>query len=418
MDDVKYSHKGEVLPKTTASSAKGKYPEGIEKAESNSTLLTQGKSQEQPFKEEYKKDLAVSGDRVTYKSTNSKRRAEDTKAPHKRSRTSVTTDTNRRLETFACPYYRKYPERHLDCINLRMIRISDVKQHLKRRHTFKHICTRCFEGFCSSKEYEEHVLQQSCPIVECNNNDSVSPDAQEALKYRVDRSSSSKVQWHEMSKILFGKLGLSLNPYQDGVFKEITGIIRGIWKNEGQNIISSLNDTRNVPCADQLRPLLSEILTKVEESFEKKEQKPPKETPRERSESGQGTPRMSPEEGILDHDGKPSGLSTSKDDCGPLEINGPHDWPMQDWSYETGLDTSNNIFNYNMLPEYPTHQIGCPFMNLSTGFFIPDGGRNWQFMGPSSSAAIDNIMAHQVSMGDFPFTGDDLLSTQMPNTYY
>ncbi|RBA13641.1 hypothetical protein FPRO05_02434 [Fusarium proliferatum] len=296
-----------------------------------------------------------------------------------------------------------------------MIRISDVKQHLKRRHTFKHLCTRCFEGFCSSKEYEEHVLQQSCPIVECNNNDSVSPAAQEALKYRVDRSSSSKVQWHEMSKILFGKLGLSLNPYQDGVFKEITGIIRGIWKSEGQNIISSLRDTGNVPCADQLRPLLSEILTKVEDTFEKKEQKPPKETPRERSESRQGTPRMSPKEGILDHDGKPSGLSTSKDECGPLEINGPHNSPMQDWA---GLDTSNNIFNYNMLPEYPTHQIGCPFMNLSTGFFVPDEGRNWQFMGPSSSTAIENIMAYQVSTGDFPLTGDDLLSTQMPNMYY
>ncbi|KAK7597384.1 hypothetical protein V3481_003969 [Fusarium oxysporum f. sp. vasinfectum] len=201
-----------------------------------------------------------------------------------------------------------------------------------------------------------------------------------------------------MSRILFGKLGLSLNPYQDGVFKEITGIIRGIWKNEGQNIISSLRDTRNVPCADQLRPLLSEILARVEDCFEKKEQKPSKESPRERSESNQG-------------------LSTIKNDCGPLEINESHNLPMQDWSYATGLDTSNNIFNHTMLPEYQNHQVGCPFMNLSAGLLHPDDGRNWQFMGPNSITVMENIMAHQVSMGDFPFTDSDLLSAQTPNLY-
>ncbi|KAH7226823.1 hypothetical protein BKA60DRAFT_447271 [Fusarium oxysporum] len=381
-----------------SSSAKGKYSEDIGNVEPNPALLPKGKGQEQPSKEGYQKYLTLSGDKVTDKPSNSKRRADDTKATHKRSRTSMTTDTNKRPETFACPYYRKDPERHLDCINLKMIRISDVKQHLKRRHTFNYSCTRCFEGFSSSKEYEGHVLEQACPIVECNNNDSVSPTAQEALKYRVDRSSSSQVQWHEMSRILFGKLGLSLNPYQDGVFKEITGIIRGIWKNEGQNIISSLRDTRNVPCADQLRPLLSEILARVEDCFEKKEQKPSKESPRERSESNQG-------------------LSTIKNDCGPLEINESHNLPMQDWSYATGLDTSNNIFNHTMLPEYQNHQVGCPFMNLSAGLLQPDDGRNWQFMGPNSITVMENIMAHQVSMGDFPFTDSDLLSAQTPNLY-
>ncbi|KAF5710536.1 hypothetical protein FMUND_9460 [Fusarium mundagurra] len=412
-------HHEQVLdPQKDACRAQWKYSENIEKVESNPALLPKEKGHEQPSEEGYQKELACSGDKVTDKSLNLKRRAEDTKTSHKRSRTSTATDTNKRVETFACPYYRKDPERHLDCINLKMIRISDVKQHLKRRHTFNQLCTRCFEGFSSSEEYEGHILQQSCPIVECNNDYSVSPTAQEALKYRVDRSSSSEVQWHEMSKILFGKLGLSLNPYQDGVFKEITGIIRGIWKNEGQNIVSSLGETQSVPCADQLRPLWSEILTRVEDCFEQKEQKSSKVNPRERSESNQSTPRMSPEEGKLNHDGKPSsGLSTIENDCEPLEVNGPHNFPMQDWSHTSGPDPSNNIFNYNMLPEYQNHQIGCPFMNLSSDLFIPDEGRNWQFMSPSYSTAMDNIMAHQTFMGDFQFTGDDLLSTQMPNMY-
>ncbi|KAF4954479.1 hypothetical protein FGADI_5258 [Fusarium gaditjirri] len=358
----------------------------------------QARYQEQHSKEGYQKSPPISGHKITEKPSNSKRKADDSREPHKRIRTSMTADTNKRLETYACPYYRKDPERHLDCINLKMLRISDVKQHLKRRHTFNHSCTRCFKGFSSSTEYEEHVLQQACPIVECNNNDSLSPTAQEALKDRVDRSSSSEHQWHQMSKILFGELGLSLNPYQDGVFKEITGIIRGIWKNEGQNIISSLSETQNVPCADQLRPLLSEILTRVEDCFEQKEQKPSKESPREGSESNQGA-------------------SIIKNDCGPLGINEPHNLPMQDWYFSTGLHTSDNPFSYTMLPEYQNQQVGCPFMNLSAGLRYPDDGRNWQFMGPNSTTAMENIMAHQVSMGEFSFTEDDLVSTQMPNMF-
>ncbi|PNP85185.1 hypothetical protein FNYG_01414 [Fusarium nygamai] len=299
-----------------------------------------------------------------------------------------------------------------------MIRISDVKQHLKRRHTSNYSCTRCFEGFSSSEIYEEHVLSQSCPIAECNNNDGVSPIAQQALKDRVDRSSSSERQWHEICRILFGKLELSLNPYQDGVFKEITGIIRGIWKNEGQNIVSSLGETRNVPCADQLRPLWSEILTRVEDCFEEKEEKSSKVSPRERSESNESTPKLSSEEAKLNQDVRPSsGLSTIENECEPLEVNGSHNFPTQDWSHTSSPDPSNSIFNYGMLPEYQNHQIGCPFMNLSAGFFIPDDGRNWQFMSPSYSTATENLMAHQAFMGDFQFTGDDLLSTQMHDMY-
>ncbi|KAF4415734.1 hypothetical protein FACUT_13133 [Fusarium acutatum] len=304
----------------------------------------QARSQEQPCEEGHEKDLALSDNKITDKTSNSKRRADDTKEPHKKSHAS--------------------------------------KDFLRQKNT----------------------------------KDTVSPAAQEALKYRVNRSSSSKVQWHEMSKILFGKLGLSLNPYQDGVFKEITGIIRGIWKNEGQNIISSLRETQNVPCADQLRPLLSEILTRVEDCFEQKEQKSSKLSPRERSTSNQSTPRMSPEEGKWDYEDKhASGLNTIENDCRPLETYELHNLPMQDWSYASSLDSSNNILNYTALPEYQNHQFGCPFMNLSAGLLHPADARNWQFMGPNSVTAMENIT--QASTGDFPFTDYDLLSAQTPNLF-
>lgn len=407
MTDVKCSAKGESLQQT-ASSAKGKYLEGLRKVESNPALVPKSKDQEQPSEEEYQNELALSGDKVKEKPLNSKRRAEDTKVPHKKSRTSMATDTNKRLETFACPYYRKHPERYLDCINLKMIRISDVKQHLKRRHTFNYSCTRCFEGFSSSKTYEDHVLKQSCPITDCNNNDGVSPDAQEALKYRVDRSSSSERQWHEICRILFGTLGLSLSPYQDGVFKEITGIIRGIWKSEEQGIISSLRETQNVPCATQLRPLLFEILAKVEDCFEQKEKKSPERNPAERSESIEYTATKLRDEGKSEHDCKPPGFSTIKNNNGSYN-------PMQDWPYSASLDTSNSIFNYSMLPDYQNQQVGCPFMNLSVHH--PEDEINWHSIGPNSITSMENVVAHQVSMENFAFTEDDLHSAQMPDMF-
>ncbi|CZR46172.1 uncharacterized protein FPRO_11619 [Fusarium proliferatum ET1] len=406
--EVELLHDGDGLQQRTASSTRGKYSEDIGTMESKPALLPKDNSQEQLCKEGHQKYSTFSDDKVKDKTSNSKRRADDTKAPHKRSRTSVTTDTDKRLETFACPYYRKEPERYLDCLNLKMLRISDVKQHLKRRHTFNYSCTRCFEGFLSSNTYEEHVLLKSCPITECNNNYGLSPVAQQALKDRVDRSSSPERQWHEISRILFGKLGLSLNPYQDGVFKEITGIIRGIWKSEEQGIISSLRETQNVPCATQLRPLLFEILAKVEDCFEQKEKKSPERNPAERSESIEYTATKLRDEGKSEHDCKPPGFSTIKNNNGSYN-------PMQDWPYSASLDTSNSIFNYSMLPDYQNQQVGCPFMNLSVHH--PEDEINWHSIGPNSITSMENVVAHQVSMENFAFTEDDLHSAQMPDMF-
>ncbi|KAF5678861.1 hypothetical protein FDENT_8856 [Fusarium denticulatum] len=296
MTDRGSLHDGGSLRQKTASSAKGKYSEDIGTMRSKPTLLPKGNSQEQLCKEGRQKDLALSDDKGANKTLNSKRRADGTKGSHERSRTSMTADTNKRLETFACPYYRKDPERHLNCINLKLIRISDVKQHLKRRHTSNYSCTRCFEGFSSSKSYEEHVLLQSCPIAECNNNDGVSPVTQQALKDRVDRSSS------------------------------------------------------------------------------------------------------------------PEQLNAIKNNNEPFDS-------MQDWPYSASLDTSDSIFNYDILPDFQDQQIGCPFMNLSTGLHHPDDGRNWHSMSPNSITAMENIVAHQVSMENFAFTEDDLHSAQMPDMF-
>ncbi|KAF5724949.1 hypothetical protein FMUND_314 [Fusarium mundagurra] len=171
----------------------------------------------------------------------------------------------------------------------------------------------------------------------------------------------------------------------------ITGVIRGIWRNEEQSFISSLRETQDVPCGDELRPLLSDILAKVEDCFEQKEKKPAKRNPTERSESIGDTARKLGEARRLEHDCKPPGLSNIKNN------NKPYD-PMQDWPYSASLDTSNSIFN-------------------NASLHHPDDGRNWHCMGPNSITAMENIVAHQVSIENFAFTEDDLHSAQMPDMF-
>jgi hypothetical protein len=222
-------------------------------------------------------------------SNSSKRPAGDNRAPQKKSRATRTpekiaeadgncgqdeesNDVNKCVESFACPFYRRHPERFFDCISLKMPRISDVKQHLKRRHMANYFCPSCLKGFSALKPFQEHVLQQGCSMDLSENTDGVSPTTQEALKVRFERSLSPRDQWYKIWKILFGNIGGDQNPYHEGVFKEITGIIRGIWTEEGQNIISDVQRTKDIPedCADQLRPVVLELLARVETRFEQK----------------------------------------------------------------------------------------------------------------------------------------------------
>ncbi|RGP61005.1 hypothetical protein FSPOR_10319 [Fusarium sporotrichioides] len=222
-------------------------------------------------------------------SSPSKRPAGDNRAPQKKSRATRTSekiaeadgdcgqdeesnDVNRCAESFACPFYRSHPERYFDCISLKMPRISDVKQHLKRRHMANYFCSRCFKGFSSLKPFQEHVLQQDCSMDLSENTDGVSPTTQNALKVRFERGLSPKDQWYKIWKILFGDTDDDQKPYHEGVFKEITGIIRGIWTEEGQQIISNVQKTMDIPegCADQLRPAVLELLARVETRFEQK----------------------------------------------------------------------------------------------------------------------------------------------------
>ncbi|KAF4494795.1 hypothetical protein FAGAP_9070 [Fusarium agapanthi] len=420
---------------------------GQRKEGSNVTSLPKGEFWEQTSEEEDLQNPLLLDDEIPAKTFNLKRRAEDIVVLNKRSRNFMATDEDddvvsvprprREYLSFACPFYRKVPSRHIECLSLRLTRISDVKQHLKRRHTSNFSCTRCFKGFASSTDYEDHVLQQTCAITDREYNDGVSPAAQDALRSRVHKSLSPEKQWLKIWETLFGDDGHPPNPHHDGVFKEVTGIIRGIWRSEEQSIISSLRDrgifgkeeqtiisslkeTLKIHSAGQLRSLVFEILTRVEDSFEQKGKTSSRNKPQEQRKITKGSPRAPSEKGNVEQNCETSlGVQGLKGNTEELEIDELYTLPIQEWSFPADFGTSDNAFTCSMLRWYQNEQAEYPRDDLSTSLPNHDEQENWPLIGSTSAVAADNVISHQTSdsIKDCIFAQGDWTSAQIPTMF-
>lgn len=63
---------------------------------------------------------------------------------------------------FACPYVAQRPATYRNCLRYRLIRIKDVKQHLRRNHRIPPHCSRCGQAFCSEEDRDAHVREGMC----------------------------------------------------------------------------------------------------------------------------------------------------------------------------------------------------------------------------------------------------------------
>ncbi|KAJ4056912.1 hypothetical protein NW761_003483 [Fusarium oxysporum] len=174
-------------------------------------------------------------------------------------------------ETFACPFYRKDPVRFLECINLRLVTIAIVKQHLKRRHGADSLSPVGRKGPRSLNKVEDHVREEIYTQGKIRSLDTIPLHILDDLKIRSDRRISSTAQWHEIWILLFGESNITPNPLLNGLVEEITGMIRDIWSKEGSQIVSNYLHARGIPLnSGQLLSLLPELLDKVEGRFENK----------------------------------------------------------------------------------------------------------------------------------------------------
>ncbi|KAK1658091.1 hypothetical protein BDP55DRAFT_638195 [Colletotrichum godetiae] len=152
---------------------------------------------------------------------------------------------------FACPFYRNDAMRHIDCFSLRMVRIRDVKQHLRRRHAEpSHYCPTCYQKFKTEMDKSRHISDQSagkCSPAE-GGLDFVTLHAQDLLKSKVSRRATASEQWYTVWDTIFKP---KPKPRPDrpsmGTFAEETiSLLRTLWRHEGDQIISRSLATRQL----------------------------------------------------------------------------------------------------------------------------------------------------------------------------
>ncbi|OAA72204.1 hypothetical protein ISF_01277 [Cordyceps fumosorosea ARSEF 2679] len=179
--------------------------------------------------------------------------------------------------TFACPFYRRWPTRHFECMNRKLTRIQDVKQHIYRRHSKPpHYCPTCDKVFVSPDPRDDHIRQASCikPETTSSNrsSDGISAQVQDSLKNRFSRRLSPVEQWYGIWNLVFPGETPPPNAHVGKPVTEMLSMLEDFWKNEGQRILPSLSKPRsgrNLADAD-LQMLMSQMLDKVKDHFENK----------------------------------------------------------------------------------------------------------------------------------------------------
>ncbi|KAJ6784274.1 hypothetical protein PWT90_03916 [Aphanocladium album] len=176
--------------------------------------------------------------------------------------------------TFACPFYRRWPTRHIECMNRKLTRIQDVKQHIYRRHSKSPFyCPTCSKVFASPDPRDEHIREGQCTPATASSkrsSDGISAQVQDSLKNRFSRRLSPIDQWYGIWDLIFPDVTSPENAHVGSLVTEMVGMLKDFWKNEGQCIIPSLtkpNPSQPIGEAD-LQMLMAQMLDKVQDHFE------------------------------------------------------------------------------------------------------------------------------------------------------
>jgi hypothetical protein len=106
-------------------------------------------------------------------------------------------------KSFACPYLKWDPEKFKECCKLRLSRISDVKNHLHRKHTPHHYCPLCQAIFPGEDSLQGHIEDRGCsrrdPIMLIG----VSRQQYQQLHKKSDSDASEEDKWYKIWNILF-----------------------------------------------------------------------------------------------------------------------------------------------------------------------------------------------------------------------
>ena len=147
--------------------------------------------------------------------------------------------------SFCCPYFKKDPIHHMDCLTFNLRRIQDVKQHLQRKHYQPSIyCPVCQLEFSDIHYRDQHIRRRACNEVSSRTEPSagrIPADKQEQLRAR--HRGSDWDQWFSMWRIIFDGAPAPSSPYQTTMIEEVAEFLRGFWRQHQDAIVSDISDT-------------------------------------------------------------------------------------------------------------------------------------------------------------------------------
>ncbi|KAK4452533.1 hypothetical protein QBC34DRAFT_397780 [Podospora aff. communis PSN243] len=170
--------------------------------------------------------------------------------------------------SWACPFYKRDPIEHMDCVTFRMRRIADVRQHILRKHCKQSFyCPVCRRKFPNPEQRDDHIKRRDCtedlsPGSLSDADDpsvaSVSFEKQTQLRGRVSRLDPEK-SWYQIWAVLFDSAPCPATPYQSTVMEEAAGVLPGQWGKHHSAILSSIFEDMPRDFRQELEPLRSEL---------------------------------------------------------------------------------------------------------------------------------------------------------------
>ncbi|EXF84460.1 hypothetical protein CFIO01_02775 [Colletotrichum fioriniae PJ7] len=142
----------------------------------------------------------------------------------------------------ACPFLRKDPEQYAACAMLRLRRIRDVKQHMRRGHSPPaYYCPICWKTFQGTEDRDRHIVERSCDAPAVPGPHWITQQQVTLLEGRVSNGPTED-QWFSVWDIVCPGL-----PHPTPAFcflgrmvEDTSAMRRGRWEEEGRHIVEDL----------------------------------------------------------------------------------------------------------------------------------------------------------------------------------
>ncbi|RYO86957.1 hypothetical protein DL766_005562 [Monosporascus sp. MC13-8B] len=163
----------------------------------------------------------------------------DQPRPHKAKKLPTSSELRRR---FACPFYKRYPERFRGCGLADYENPSRVKQHITRRHLCPIYCSICFCEFENEELKDMHVRRQNCSITTPVKFIYATRGQVEQLRKRRTLKTHRET-WNAIFGILFPGDPLPGSPYLDATVFQDVNLLRELFLAQAPTALAQAIDS-------------------------------------------------------------------------------------------------------------------------------------------------------------------------------